>query len=675
MIKVARGLRSSYTNFKEYTLPNVLTEIHLRTDCYEVLNEVNRPYIDIDGPLDNQTITKEEFELLDKKTRTTIETFFAKETYSLMTASSFLHKKISYRLVLPGFCVSKTDNKEWAKEIKKHIELEDPIVVDTGVYGSNQKMRMLGSNKDKENRPLRLLVGTPTDTLITYIPEGTEKLELPKEQKEVKPTKKPKAKNTSISSILSKLSDKRIDEYENWITIGMILFNEGEECSVWTEVSRRSSKYKVGCCEEHWKSFTKGPLTIATIQSWIDEDIKADYDAMKTEFELTHFKLNDPPVYVRLYKTEVKLLKPAELIHLYKNKFLGKDVFIDLWTKDPTIRTYEKFVFLPKLTPPSDCFNLFTDFDCEANNGDISVPQSILRLVVNNDEKVFEYIENWLAHLIQKPFEKPGTAIIVSGEQGVGKDTFFDFVGRMLGEYFYNTSRVEEDVFGRFNGHLKKILLLKFEEANFATNKKFADALKSLTTASTMTFEDKGAGTVSLQNYLRVIMTTNHHNPIYLEDKERRNVLIQASSEKKGDLDFWNSVHSELAKQETLEAYFYYLSTLDISNFNPRNRPITEYYEEVKVSQRPYHSQFFQRYIEEKGNRPDRFVEKPARELYTEMRDSGLKFELNETRFGLDMKKYDCITRVKTKKYNNYRFNIDELEEFLKTKGWWYDFE
>jgi Fic family protein len=51
-----------------------------------------------------------------------------------------------------------------------------------------------------------------------------------------------------------------------------------------------------------------------------------------------------------------------------------------------------------------------------------------------------------------------------------------------------------------------------------------------------------------------------------------------------------------------------------------------------------------------------------------------LKFELNETRFGLDMKKYECITKVTTKKCSYYKFELEELEQFLKKKGWWYDF-
>jgi hypothetical protein len=672
MVKIARGLRSTYKNFKEYTTDEVLTEIDLRTDCYEVLNEgLNRPYIDIDGKLDAE-ITKEDFDTTNKETIETVKTYLADEVYSVMTASSYQHRKISWRIVLTKYSITKKDNKNWVNEFD--IVLPNGVKIDTGVYSTNQKMRMLGSNKDGENRPLRLVKGDPIDTLISYLPEDTISLEPKPKTKEPKPAKKPKTKDSKTSSILAKLSDKRIDEYEFWITIGMILFNEDEDISVWKEVSQRSSKYREGCCEEHWKSFTKGPLTIATIQSWIEDDTKADYEAMKVEFELTHFKLNDPPIYVRLYNNEIKYLKPNELSHLYKNKFFGKDLFIDLWSKDPSIRTYEKMVFLPKQNPPLDCFNLFTDFNCTAIEGNISTPRSILRLLVNNDQFVFDYVEKWLAHLIQKPYEKPGTAIIISGEQGVGKDTYFDFVGKMLGEYFYNTSRAEEDVFGRFNGHLKKTILLKFEEASFSTNKKYEDKLKGLITSSTMTFEDKGFGSISLENYLRIVMTTNQHNPVHLEDKERRNILIKASSERRGDFEFWEETHKKLADPLTLSAYYHHLLNLDITDFNPRNRPITEYYEEVKVSQRPYHSQFFQRYIEDKENRTDREVEKSARELYNEVRDSGLKFELNETRFGLDMKKYDCITKVTTRKCSYYKFELDELEGFLKKKGWWYDF-
>lgn len=657
MVRIAKGLRASYKNSVEYSIDEVLLNLKTRTDCYEVLADINRPYGDIDGKC-----TPETFEDVDKKTREELEAFLGDEDYCLMTASSILHNKISWRFVMTKYSTTKSDNKLWISQIK--LNLPEDVKLDTGVYGANQKMRMLNSNKDGENRPLRLVKGEPIDTLISYVPEGSQYLEVKKKQKE-----------TLISRILNELTR---DSYEDWITIGMICFNEGEDVETWNNWSRKSSKWKAGECQKKWTTFTKGSIGIQILWNFLKEDkpeiyakMKCDtYEFMKEDFEKTHFKLMNPPMYVRIYNG-IQFLKSNELHHLYNNLLCEGKSFIDLWVKDAKMRTFENIVYLPKQDPPEGSYNIFTDFDCEAKEGNIDVPQSILKLITNNDEKVFEYVEKWLAHLIQKPYEKPGTCIIVQGEQGVGKDTYFDFVGKMLGEYFFNTARASEDVFNRFNGHLKKTLLIKFEEASFMTNKQNESALKSLITCSKQAYEDKGAGIVKLDSYVRIVMTTNAEVPVPIEQTDRRFILMKASDQKRGDLQFWNSVHTELAKQSTLEAYYNHLLHLNISEFNPRDRPITEYYEEVKTSFIPYHAQYFQKLIEES---PEIHTWNwKARELMEAMKQS-TKFDLNQTKFGRDLKLYSIIHKNVGKYCATYTANTNELVDFLKSKRWWYDF-
>jgi len=345
-------------------------------------------------------------------------------------------------------------------------------------------------------------------------------------------------------------------------------------------------------------------------------------------------------------------------------------LFVKQWIIDPKIRTYENLVYLPKQEAPEGSYNIFTNFECNSVEGNIAVPQSVLKLISNNEDRVFEYIEKWVAHLIQKPYEKPGTCIIVQGEQGVGKDTYFDFVGKMLGEYFFNTGAAENDVFSRFNGHLKRTLLIKFEEASFMTNKTHADKLKNLITCETQPFEDKGAGIVKLNSFVRVVMTTNAEVPVSIEQSDRRFVLIKASNERIGNLDFWNDVHSELTKQSTREAYFHYLLNMDLTDFNPKDRPITEYYETVKETFIPYHAQYFQKMFEFSDVESHTWK---ARDLHDDMK-LGLKYELTQTKFGRDMKLYAGIQKRHTIRGNIYDINTAQIIDFLKAKKWWYEY-
>jgi len=681
-IRIASGLYASHTNAKCYSIQETIEQLSLRTNCYELLNdETNRLYLDIDGKV-QESISLEDFNAIDKETIESFNDQLENYEHSIMTASSYNHKKISWRIVLTKIAMTKQDNKLFAQQLP--IILPHGVKIDTGVYGNNQKMRMLHSNKDKENRPLRLIKGDPIDTLISYIPEGIETKKLQKPQKESNKSKV-KTANKEIKQVLDKLPLKYIDDYDSWLTIGIVLFNEDEDVSLWDEVSKQSFKYKPGACEEKWKSFHKGDMTIATLKGWLVDEEQAVYNQHKTEFEKTHFKLNDPPMFVRIIDGNVKLIKPVDLSHIYKNYFLGKELFIDKWTKDPSIRTYEKLVFSPKKEPPANCFNIFTEFDCKAVKGDITLPQTILGLISNHDPKVMEYIEKWVAHIIQKPYEKPCTAIIIKGEQGAGKDTYFDFIGKILGEYFMNTDRPEDTVFCKFNGHLKKVMLVKFEEASLLfSSKKVEASCKSLITCNTVMYEDKGAGIVNLDNFIRMAMTTNKEIPIVIEYSDRRFMLSKASDERipthptkgKENMEWWAVTQKELYKQETLSAYFYHLLNLDISDFNPANRPITAYYEEVKQAFIPLTARFFQQYIEEYDGVVN--VSWKSRDLFNAMKEKS-KFDLTETAFGRDMKQYiegiDApMKKVESRTANVYKTNLDELRKFLEKKKWWINY-
>lgn len=683
-LKIARGLHQSYKNASVLTIEEVLEALRKRTDCYEVLNDTfNRIYGDVDGKV-LESCSEEEFNKIDTDTHDKLKAFLTGD-YALMTSSSFLHKKISWRFVLKTLKATKEKNKEFIKQIatSEHLIFPEGVKLDTGVYGKNQKMRMLGSNKDGENRPLRLVCGDPIDTLISYIPEDCTEAEIVMPEKKKSKSKKTDEEPHILVEILAGLSDKRFDEYEDWVKIGMVCFNEDADVSVWEEASKRSLKYKEGECEAKWKSFTKGSLGIATLWLWLKEDNPTaweklkqnDYFYQKEKFEETHFKLIEPPVYGRIAKDgRVCLLKGADLFHCYGNFYCRGEIFVKLWIGDPTIRTYDELVYLPKQKVPDNLYNIFTDFKVDAVEGDCSAVLEVLDLVSGKDKKVAEYIEKWLAWILQTPHKKTGTSIVIQGDQGIGKDTYFDFVGKIFGEYYYNTNRAEEDVFTRFNGHLKRTLFMKFEEASWMANKKNESALKSLITCSKMSFEDKGITQLTLESFLNIVMTTNAEVPVSIEHTDRRFVLVKGSSERRGDMEFWNRIYEQLEKPQVLSAYYHRLLHMDLTGFNPRNRPITEYYEEVKMSFAPYHARWFQDFVckngEECENMEYTFT---ATDLMNRMKDNS-KFDLNLTQLGRHLKLYpeNVITKKTTKYGVSYILHSGEaMRTFLIQQGWW----
>lgn len=84
--------------------------------------------------------------------------------------------------------------------------------------------------------------------------------------------------------VIDALPVRYLDSYADWITLGMVLFNEGYTLDDWDRVSKRSSKYD-GTCEVHWKTFkqsTRG-VTGATAWKWLKESNKIEFYTLMEE--------------------------------------------------------------------------------------------------------------------------------------------------------------------------------------------------------------------------------------------------------------------------------------------------------------------------------------------------------------------------------------------------------
>ena len=71
-----------------------------------------------------------------------------------------------------------------------------------------------------------------------------------------------------INEILSYL-DPSLLNYQEWLSVGMILKDEGYDVSVWERWSSMDTpRYHTGECEKKWKSFTGTFVQIAKDHGW-----------------------------------------------------------------------------------------------------------------------------------------------------------------------------------------------------------------------------------------------------------------------------------------------------------------------------------------------------------------------------------------------------------------------
>jgi len=67
-------------------------------------------------------------------------------------------------------------------------------------------------------------------------------------------------------SALENLPSYMVDNYADWINIGMSLYSlEDDGLNLWKEWSKKSDKYEDGVCEEKWDTFSPDELTIGSL--------------------------------------------------------------------------------------------------------------------------------------------------------------------------------------------------------------------------------------------------------------------------------------------------------------------------------------------------------------------------------------------------------------------------
>jgi hypothetical protein len=69
-----------------------------------------------------------------------------------------------------------------------------------------------------------------------------------------------------VKKALETLPMEYCDSYQQWITIGLCLYNLGNEgLSLWDNWSRKSSKYEAGVCEDVWERFSPREISLASL--------------------------------------------------------------------------------------------------------------------------------------------------------------------------------------------------------------------------------------------------------------------------------------------------------------------------------------------------------------------------------------------------------------------------
>jgi len=225
------------------------------------------------------------------------------------------------------------------------------------------------------------------------------------------------------------------------------------------------------------------------------------------------------------------------------------------WFNDASRKTYDGFTLAPdnrlpggKPLPPN-FFNLWRGWagaPDENAGSSAHFRDYLLNTIAGGDLRLAGWLWNYIAHMVQRPWEKPGVAIVLRGEHGVGKSKFGEIL-RMLVHPFhtFQTSRIDE-LTGQFTSHVAGRLVLQFDEATWGGDRRIVGPLKDCITREEDKLEAKGADPIYVPSYCRIIFTSNADVAVPIEPGERRYTVIDVPNTRKEDHAYFGGLDAEL---------------------------------------------------------------------------------------------------------------------------------
>ena len=221
---------------------------------------------------------------------------------------------------------------------------------------------------------------------------------------------------------------------------------------------------------------------------------------------------------------------------------------------------------------PPGYLNLWQGFAIKPKPGDWSLFQKhLLECVCGGGDGEFAFLVDWLAHAVQRPHEKPGSAIVLKSEaKGSGKSMLIRFMRDIFGAHAMGVSKADH-VTGKFNAHLQRTIILGVEEAIWAGSKQAEGTIKNLITEQSITIEQKGLDPIEAVNYTRLIFTSNEKWVVPVGTTERRFLVLEVENPRANEKAYFDPIWRQMDEDGGTAAMLHDLMHREIQSdlFNP----------------------------------------------------------------------------------------------------------
>ena len=304
-----------------------------------------------------------------------------------------------------------------------------------------------------------------------------------------------------------------------------------------------------------------------------------------------------PPVPVLDEHRQPKRNKNGKLVTISASKWLDQNRAVEQMTWCPGLPK----LILNRLVVDGGwiaregvaCFNLYRPPRIELGDATKATPWT------DHVHRVFDapgdaaHIIHWLAHRVQRPSEKINHALLLGGEQGIGKDTILEPIKHAVGPWNFHEI-TPANLSGDFNGYVKSIVLRINEARDLgeANRFDFYDHTKIFAAAppDVLRANEKYLREHYVFNVLGLILTTNHKTDgIYLPAEDRRHYVAWSTHTKEEfSPQYWQELWGWYYTGG-FEHVAAYLTELDLSAFDPKAPPpkTAAFWDIVNVNEPP----------------------------------------------------------------------------------------
>jgi hypothetical protein len=354
------------------------------------------------------------------------------------------------------------------------------------------------------------------------------------------------------------------------------------------------------------------------IVPWMNQFVALITNHNSSFFLVKHWEEGmDQPEFIHKSQKDIGIIfKPASITYRRPGSQAGRPktyYAFDIWSNSPGRLFFKKISMGdPEVLPPS-VFNTWRghrigpEIAATFRGRSITGPRThqeisaqtvldhIFTVFCRGNTHAYWYLMHWMAHVVQRPFTRTCSAVVLQSQEGVGKDLIFsDLLGAIIGPcHRYQTCRTE-DLGGRFNVNLEGKILLIFDEITGISAAQ-TSALKGLITDPNLRIERKGVDAYEVDNLVNVVITTNDLTNKLMDvgPRARRWFFLDCDWTVTGRLDYfadlvyalgYNHQFASNDQEVVTRAFADVLWTMDLTDFNPRDIPDTQPLVDQKIS-------------------------------------------------------------------------------------------